>query len=161
MSLQAVRMILLSSLSLSKRKRKSKYWVHPILRYREEGEFISLSRSDLKQAPEVYVMSGWRWTWRRTDVTFWLKMRIGLTSIFDVALTLDLVTQQSQRQLTSVLGVNLTLTLDVEFTLNFGHPTLQPKFDQISTSNDVVCLFCACWDYFRMPGAQFDAPLAI
>ncbi len=89
MSLQAVRMILLSSLSLSKRKRKSKYWVHPILRYREEGAFISLSRSDLKQAPEVYVMSGWRWTWRRTDVTFWLKMKIGLTSIFDAALTLD------------------------------------------------------------------------
>ncbi len=45
----------------------------------------------------------------------------------------------------SVLDINLTLTLDVGFTLNFGHPTSQPKFNQISTSYDVVCLFCACW----------------
>ncbi len=29
---------------------------------------------------------------------------------------------------------------DVEFTLNFGHPTSQLKFNQISTSYDVVCL---------------------
>jgi len=40
----------------------------------------------------------------------------------------------------SVLDTNLTLTLDVEFTLNFGHPTSQPKLNQISTSYDVVCL---------------------
>ncbi len=45
----------------------------------------------------------------------------------------------------SVLDINLTLTLDVGFTLDFGHPTSQPKFNQISTSYDVVCLFCACW----------------
>ncbi len=38
-------------------------------------------------------------------------------------------------------------SLDVEFTLNFGHPTSQPKFNQISTSYDVVCLFCACWEH--------------
>ncbi len=41
-----------------------------------------------QQAPDVYVTSGWRWTWRQTDVGFWLKMKIGLTSIFDVNLTL-------------------------------------------------------------------------
>ncbi len=41
-----------------------------------------------QQAPDVYVTSGWRWTWRQTDVAFWLKMKIGLTSIFDVNLTL-------------------------------------------------------------------------
>ncbi len=69
---------------------------------------------------------------------------------FDVDLTLDLwlhnlKTTKSQRQLTSVLDINLTLTLDVGFTLDFGHPTSQPKFNQISTSYDVVCLFCACW----------------
>ncbi len=42
-----------------------------------------------QQAPDVYVTSGWRCTWRRTDIAFWLKMKIGLTSIFDVDLTLD------------------------------------------------------------------------
>ncbi len=41
-----------------------------------------------QQATDVYVTSGWRWTWRQTDVAFWLKMIIGLTSIFDVNLTL-------------------------------------------------------------------------
>ncbi len=84
-------------------------------------------------------------------------MKIGLTSIFDVNLMLtyvgfwlhNLKTTKSQRQLTSVLDINLTLTLDVGFTLNFGHPTSQPKFNQISTSYDVVCLLCACWDYLK------------
>ncbi len=107
-----------------------------------------------QQAPDVYVTSGWHWTWRRTDVEFWLKIKIGLTSIFDVNLTWlnvgfwlhNLKTTKSQRQLTSVLDINLTLTWDVEFTLNFGHPTSQPKFNQISTSYDVVFLFCACWE---------------
>ncbi len=69
--------------------------------------------------------------WRWLNVGFWLH---------------NLKTTKSQRQLTSVLDINLTLTLDVGFTLNFGHPTSQPKFNQISTSYDVVCLFCACWD---------------
>ncbi len=48
-----------------------------------------------------------------------------------------------QHQLTSVLVIKLTLTLQVDLTLNFGHPILQPKFNQISTSYtsyDVVCL---------------------
>ncbi len=67
--------------------------------------------------------------WRWLNVGFWLH---------------DLKTTKSQRQLTSVLDINLTLTLDVEFTLNFGHPTSQMKFNQISTSYDVVCLLCAC-----------------
>ncbi len=58
----------------------------------------------------------------------------------------NLKTTKSQRQLTSVLDINLTLTLDIRFTLDFGHPTSQPKCNQISTSYDVVCLFCACWD---------------
>ncbi len=100
--------------------------------------------STAQQAPDVYVTSGWR----QTDVAFWLKMKIGLTSIFrlNVGFWLhNLKTTKSQRQLTSVLDINLTLTLDVGFTLNFGHPTSQPKFNQISTSYDVVCLFCACW----------------
>ncbi len=101
-----------------------------------------------QQAPDVYVTSGWRWTWRQTDVAFWLKMKIGLTSIFDVNIWRwlnvgfwlhNLKTTKSQRQLMSVLDINLTLTLDVGFTLNFGHPTSQPKFNQISTSYDVVC----------------------
>ncbi len=42
-------------------------------------------------------------------------------------------------KLTSVLDINLTLTLDVELTLNFGHLTSQPKFNQIPTSHDIVC----------------------
>ncbi len=108
-----------------------------------------------QQAPDVYVTSGWRWTWRQTDVAFWLKMKIGLTSIFDFNLTLtyvgfwlhNLKTTKSQRQLTSVLDINLTLTLDVGFTLNFGHLTSQPKFNQISTSYDVVCLLCDIFTY--------------
>ncbi len=102
-----------------------------------------------QQAPDVYVTSGWRWTWRQTDVAFWLKMKIGLTPIWrwlNVGFWLhNLKTTTSQGQLTSVLDINLTLTLDVGFTLDFGHPTSQPKFNQISTSYDVVCLFCACW----------------
>ncbi len=52
----------------------------------------------------------------------------------------------------SVSDINLTLTLDVGFTLDFGHPTSQPKFNQISTSYDVVCLFCACWDSVIIAG---------
>ncbi len=55
---------------------------------------------------------------------------------------------------TSVLDINLTLTLDVGFTLDFGHPTSQPKFNQISTSYDVVCLFCACWVHTDDGGAE-------
>ncbi len=46
------------------------------------------------------------------------------------------VSQLCSDQLTSVLDINLTLTLDVGFTSNFGHPTSQPKFNQISTSYD-------------------------
>ncbi len=69
--------------------------------------------------------------WRWLNVGFWLH---------------NLKTTKSQRQLRSVLDINLTLTLDVGFTLDFGHPTSQPKFYQISTSYDVVCLFCACWE---------------
>ncbi len=88
--------------------------------------------------------SDWRWTWRRTDVAFWLKMKIGLTSIWcwlNVGFWLhNLKTTKSQRQLTSVLDINLTLTLNDEFTLNFGYLTSQLKFNQISTSYDVVCL---------------------
>ncbi len=38
------------------------------------------------------------------------------------------------------MDINLKLTLYVEFTLNFGHPMSQPKFNQISMSYDVVCL---------------------
>ncbi len=77
------------------------------------------------------------------DVVFWLKMKIGLTSWRWLNLWFLLKqpkTTKSQRQLTSVLDINLTLTLDVEFTLNFGHLMSQPKFNQISTSYDVVCL---------------------
>ncbi len=73
-----------------------------------------------------YLMSIWRWL----NVGFWLH---------------NLKTTKSQRQLTSVFDINLILTLDVEFTLNFGHPTSQPKFNQISTSYDVVCLLCDFW----------------
>ncbi len=65
-----------------------------------------------------YLMSIWLWL----NVGFWLH---------------NLKTTKSQRQLTSVFDINLILTLDIEFTLNFGHPTSQPKFNQISTS-------CAC-----------------
>ncbi len=61
--------------------------------------------------------------WRWLNVGFWLH---------------NLKTTKSQRQLTSVLDINLTLTLDVGFTLDFGHPTSQPKFNQIPTSYDVV-----------------------
>ncbi len=39
-----------------------------------------------------------------------------------------------------VLDIKLTLTLDVELTLNFAHLTSQPKFNQISASYEVVCL---------------------
>ncbi len=63
--------------------------------------------------------------WRWLNVGFWLH---------------NLKTTKSQHQLTSVLDINLTLTLDYEFTFNFGHPTSQPKFNQISTSYGVVCL---------------------
>ncbi len=76
-------------------------------------------------------------------------MKIVSTSIFDLTLDFwlhNLKTTKSQRQLTSVLDINLTLTLDVGFTLDFGHPTSQPKYNQISMSYDVVCLFCACWE---------------
>ncbi len=41
MEFQASRVILLSSRFL----KKGKYWVHPILKYREDGEFLSLLRS--------------------------------------------------------------------------------------------------------------------
>ncbi len=103
-----------------------------------------------QQAPDVYVTSSWCWTWRRTDVAFWLK--IELTSIWrwlNIGFWLhNLKTTKSQRQLTSLLDINLTKTLEVEFTLNFGHPTSQLKFNQIATSYDVVCLFCACWEGF-------------
>ncbi len=64
--------------------------------------------------------------WRWLNVGFWLH---------------NLKTTKSQRQLTSVLDINLTLTLDVGFTLDFGHLMSQPKFNQIPTSYDVVCLF--------------------
>ncbi len=40
----------------------------------------------------------------------------------------------------SVLDIKLTLTLDFELTLNFGHPMSQPKCNQISTSYEVLCL---------------------
>ncbi len=112
---------------------------------RSTNKIVSCLQST-QQAPDVYVTSGWRWTWRCTDVAFWLKKKIGLTSIWRCIWLHNLKTTKSQRQLTSVLDINLTLTLDVEFTLNFGHPTSQPKFNQISTSYDVVCLFCACWE---------------
>ncbi len=112
--------------------------------------FVACLIQQSQQAPDVYVTSGWRWTWRQTNVAFWLKMKIGLTSIWrwlNVGFWLhNLKTTKSQHQLTSVLDINLTLTLDIGFTLDFGHPTSQPKFNQISTSYDVVCLFCACWE---------------
>ncbi len=72
-----------------------------------------------QQAPDVYVTSGWCWTWRRTDVAFWLKMKIGLTSIWrwiNVGFWLhNLKTTKSQRQLTSVLDINLTRWIYIEF----------------------------------------------
>ncbi len=75
----------------------------------------------------------------RVDVNIWHWLNVGFWLH-------NLKTTKSQRQLTSVLDINLTLTLDVGFTLDFGHPTSQPKLNQISMSYDVVCLFCACWD---------------
>ncbi len=105
-----------------------------------------------QQAPGVYVTSGtlyfvqtlifgWKWKlgwyqyltsiWRWLNIGFWLH---------------NLKTTKSQHQLTSLLDINLTLTLDGEFTLNFDHSTSQPKFNQISTSYDIVCLLCACWE---------------
>ncbi len=135
------------------------HFTHPVMEkglwnpwwlFRFKKQFFAV-QSDSQQAPDVYVTSGWRWTWRQRDVAFWLKMKIGLTSIWrwlNVGFWLhNLKTTKFQRQLTSVLDINLTLTLDVGFTLNFGHPTSQPKCNQISTSFDVVCLFCACWVY--------------
>lgn len=35
--------------------------------------------------------------------------------------------------------INIDIT-DVELILKFGHPKLQLKFNQISTSYDIVCL---------------------
>ncbi len=85
---------------------------------------------------------GWKWKsgWRQYLTSIWRWLNIGFWLH-------NLKTTKSQRQLTSVLDINLTLTLDVGFTLDFGHPTSQPKFNQISTSYDVVCLFCACWGH--------------
>ncbi len=54
----------------------------------------------------------------------------------------NLKTTKSQHQLTSVLNINLTLTLDEKCTLNFGQPMSQLKFNQISTSYNVTCLLC-------------------
>ncbi len=104
-----------------------------------------------QQAPDVYVTSGWRRTWRQTDVAFLVenenRVDVNIWRWLNVGFWLhNLKTTKSQRQLTSVLDINLTLTLDVEFTLNFGHPTSQLKFNQIPTSYDIVCLLCACWD---------------
>ncbi len=48
----------------------------------------------------------------------------------------------------SVLDIKLTLTLDVELTLDFGHPTSQPKLKQISTSYNVVCLLDKLMSWF-------------
>ncbi len=74
----------------------------------------------------------------RVDISIWRQ--------FDIELTLDFgyttKNNKCQHQLMSVLGIKLTLTLDVEFTLNVGHPTLQPRFNQISASAYVVCLLC-------------------
>ncbi len=41
-----------------------------------------------QQEQDVNITSGWRWTWCRTDVAFWLRMKIGLMSVFDANLTL-------------------------------------------------------------------------
>ncbi len=108
-----------------------------------------------QQAPDVYITSGWHWTWRGQMLHFGWKWKSGwrqyLTSIWrwiNIGFWLhNLKTTKSQCQLTSVSDINLTLILDVGFTLNFGHPTSQPKCNQISTSYDVVCLLCACWVY--------------
>ncbi len=59
-SLQAVRMTLLSSRFL-KREKERKYWVHPILRYSEEGEFLSLLRSSGVITADSKFTSGRQW----------------------------------------------------------------------------------------------------
>lgn len=62
----------------------------------------------------------------KCNVAFWLRNLKNKTNY--------------QHQLMSVLDINLTLTLDVEFALNYGHLTSQLKFNQISMFYDVVCL---------------------
>ncbi len=42
----------------------------------------------------------------------------------------------------SVLDIKLTLTLDVELTLKFGHPMLQPTFNQASLT---LSAYWDCW----------------
>ncbi len=51
----------------------------------------------------------------------------------------------------SVLDIKLTLTLDVELTLKFGHPMLQPTFNQASLT------LSACWDCFCIGKKLFAA----
>ncbi len=36
--------------------------------------YDTLVEEQTQQAPDDYVTSGWRWTWRRTDDAFWLKI---------------------------------------------------------------------------------------
>ncbi len=90
-----------------------------------------------QQAPDVYVTPGWRWTRRGTDFdrklkSCWRQYLMSIWCWLNVGFCLhNLKTTKSQRQLTSVLDINLTLTLDVEFTFNFGHLTSQPKFNLI------------------------------
>ncbi len=38
------------------------------------------------------------------------------------------------------LDIKLTLTLDIELILNFGHQTLQLKLNHVSMSYEIVCL---------------------
>lgn len=41
---------------------------------------------DSQQAKDVNIMLGWRWTWHQTDVSLWLRMKIGLLILFDTNL---------------------------------------------------------------------------
>jgi len=59
----------------------------------------------------------WCWTWVRTVVGFTQPKN-----------------NKYPHQLTSVLDIKLTLTLDVELRLNFSHPKSHLKFNQISMS---------------------------
>ncbi len=114
---------------------------------------ILITSQDItQQAQDINITSGWRWTWRLTDIAFWLRMKIGLTAIFNANLTLtycwNLVTQPKnnkyQHQLMSVLDIKLTLPLDIELTLDFGHPMSQQNFYHITT-NQCLKTLSACW----------------
>ncbi len=45
------------------------------------------------------------------------------------------------------VGIGHQFNIDIRcwIYIELFDPTSQPKFNLISTSYDVVCLFCACW----------------